>query len=90
MSDLRVNDSALGDISARMQSAASDLTWDLHTLVFDLLGADDVVDAAAAVKALGAVRVQVVAEMAAAAAEYPDDVAAAFTMLDNRLGRSVE
>lgn len=86
MADLRVDDSALSDISARMQSAASALSWDLHTLGFDLLGADDVAEAAATVRALGTVRVQVVAEMTAAAAEYPDDVAAEFTVLDNRLG----
>jgi hypothetical protein len=90
MADLRVDQSALSDISARMRSAASALSWDLHTLDFDLLGAFDVADAAATVRALGTVRVQVVAEMTAAAAEYPDDVAAEFTELDTRLGRTVQ
>lgn len=86
MADLRVDESVLRDISARMHAAGSALSWDLPTLGFDLLGAADVTDAAETVRALGKARVEVVSEMAAVAAQYPDDVAAEFTGLDHRLG----
>jgi len=89
MADLRVDASALSDISARMHSAETALSWDLHALSFDVVGDADVADAAARVRAHSKARAQIVAEMTAAASEYPENVATEFAGLDGQLQRSI-
>ena len=85
VADLRVEGIALEGIAARVRSARTSLSWDLHGIGYDVLGSDGVAEAAFRVTSLARARCEVLAGVVDQVAAFPRDADTTFESSDRSL-----